>query len=89
MLICGEAIKIASMKNTIRLTACSMTFLTSCALWPGWHWEKPGASEADYALDVKTCKVSNPAPMDGSVTQQSVRGIHACLEGKGWRKVRE
>lgn len=77
------------MKNAIRLAAASMTLVAGCAFWPDWHWEKHGASETDYEFDVKTCKVLNPTPMDGTVTQLSVRRIHACLEGKGWRKVRE
>ena len=52
-----------------------------------WHWEKQGASDDDYALDEKNCKVQSYSGTDGMVTQASVRKMHNCLQAKGWRKV--
>jgi len=57
--------------------------LAACA---SWHWEKPGASAADYELDEKYCKLQAYSGIDGRVTQASVRRMHQCLEDKGWRK---
>lgn len=30
--------------------------LTGCALLSSWHWEKSGASEAEYSFDEAQCK---------------------------------
>lgn len=71
-----------------RLALCALALvLAGCALRPGWHWEKPGAPADDYALDEKYCKLQAYSGTDGMVTNASVRRMHACLEGKGWRKV--
>jgi hypothetical protein len=58
--------------------------LAGCA---SWHWEKRGASEADYDLDEINCKAQSYSGTDGMVTQASVRKMHNCLQAKGWRKV--
>ena len=58
--------------------------LTSCSLWPSWHWEKPGG---DYSADEKYCKLQAYSGADGAVTKANVRVMHSCLEGRGWRKV--
>lgn len=63
------------------------TLLSGCALRPAWHWEKEGASEAQYAQEVNQCKAATYSGTDGMVTQESVRRMHACLEARGWRKV--
>lgn len=57
--------------------------LAGCA---GWHWEKPGASAADYEADEKFCKLQAYSGTDGMVTNASVRRMHACLESRGWKK---
>ena len=58
--------------------------LVGCA---SWHWEKHGASDDDYTLDEKNCKVQSYSGADGMVTQASVRKMHTCLQARGWRKV--
>jgi len=60
--------------------------LAGCA---SWHWEKPGASADDYERDEKYCKLQVYSGIDGAVTQASVRRMHACLEGRGWRKAED
>lgn len=58
-----------------------------CALWSSWHWEKNGASPADYERDERICKQYVYPSADGMVTQAQVRRMHLCLESKGWVKV--
>ena len=64
-----------------------MAMCAGCAFGPRWHWERPGASPADYDADEKFCKVQSYSGTDGMVTQASVRRMHACLEARGWQKV--
>ena len=64
------------------LLACQ----AGCALLPTWHWEKLGATDDDYDLDVKFCKLKTYSGTEGMVTNESVRRMHACMESKGWRK---
>lgn len=61
--------------------------LGACSLFSTWHWERPGAGAADYSRDEIECKGRAYSGTDGMVTRESVRRMHACLEGKGWRKV--
>lgn len=70
------------MKSLLMLIA-ALT-LAGCALWPGWHWEKPGG---DYGNDERYCKLQAYSGADGMVTQANVRVMHRCLEERGWRKV--
>lgn len=58
--------------------------LAGCA---SWHWEKEGASAADYAADEKFCKLQVYSGTDGMVTQAHVRRMHDCLASRGWKKV--
>lgn len=60
--------------------------LAACALFPSWHWARPGASDADYATDEAQCKAKTYSGTDGMVTNASVRRMHACMEAKGWVK---
>ncbi|MCL2344542.1 MAG: hypothetical protein FWC58_01650 [Desulfobulbus sp.] len=62
----------------------ALLVLAGCA---SWHWEKRGASAADYDLDEKYCKLQTYSGTEGLVTNASVRRMHACLEAKGWSKV--
>ena len=66
--------------------AAALAGLSSCALFPSWHWEKPGAGASEYAIDEQQCKTQVYTTADGMVTQASVRRMHACLEARGWRK---
>jgi hypothetical protein len=61
--------------------------LAGCALRPAWHWERPGASDADYRNDEIACKQQSYEGADGAVTQSQVRRMQNCLERRGWRKV--
>lgn len=61
--------------------------LTGCALFPSWHWEKKGASEAEYSFDEAQCKAKVYSGTDGMVTNASVRRMHGCMEAKGWIKL--
>jgi hypothetical protein len=59
-------------------SACSL-------LAPSWYWEKAGG---DYDADVRDCKTVTFSDSSGAMpTTASVRRMHACMEGKGWRKV--
>lgn len=69
------------------LIAALAIAVSACSLFPNWHWERPGASAADYEADLKHCKLLVYPGVDGMVTKQSVRAMHACMEGRGWRKV--
>jgi hypothetical protein len=70
------------------LLATAFVALAGCALRPAWHWDKPGAVAGEYDADVKFCKAQTYAwATDGMVTGESVRRMHACMEGRGWRKV--
>jgi hypothetical protein len=60
--------------------------LTGCGLWPRWHWEKPGASSEELDWDQTQCKAKTYAGNMGEVTNETVRRMHACMEGKGWKK---
>lgn len=71
-------------KFTMKSSLIFVIFLTGCALWPAWHWEKPGG---DYSEDEKFCKLQAYSGADGAVTKANVRIMHGCLEGRGWRKV--
>lgn len=62
--------------------------LTGCALWPNWHWEKNGASESEYQADLTFCKSQTDQSLNGTVTNESVRRLHACMERRGWQKVK-
>jgi len=77
--------------SKVRMKAIALTALllvTGCSLLqPSWHWSKPGASEADYDADIRFCKSQTDQAIDGTVTNASVRRIHACMERRGWRKV--
>lgn len=70
------------------LSACFAVLLAGCSLMSSWHWEKAGAGEAEYSFDEAQCKAKLHAGTDGMVTQESVRRMHACMEAKGWSKVR-
>lgn len=59
----------------------------ACALRQSWHWEKPGTNDEIYEFDLKQCKAKTYAGSSGAVTNETVRRMFACMEGKGWRKV--
>lgn len=63
-------------------------WLGGCSLLSSWHWEKAGATDADYSFDEAQCKakVYSGSGTDGAVTNASVRRMHACMEAKGWHK---
>lgn len=63
--------------------------LSACALWSNWHWEKAGASAADYERDEIACKQRSYSGTDGMVNNVAVRRMHACLESRGWHKVQD
>ena len=52
-----------------------------------WHWEKAGAGEETYEFDLQQCKAKTYAGSSGLVTNETVRRMFTCMEGKGWRKV--
>ena len=76
-----------SKRSIAGLAACSLLTLAGCALKPAWHWEKPGATERDYTTDVNQCKTVTYPDTTGMVTNEGVRRMFACMEGKGWTKV--
>lgn len=61
-------------------------FTSACSLLaPSWHWEKVGG---DYDADLRDCKTVTYSDSSGAMpTTASVRRMHACMEGKGWKKV--
>ena len=58
-----------------------------CFMRQSWHWEKAGAGEEAYEFDLQQCKAKTYAGSSGLVTNETVRRMFACMEGKGWRKV--
>lgn len=71
---------------TRRLPLLLFPILAGCLFGPGWHWEKPGAAEEEYAADLKRCKLATYSGTDGMVNQQQVRRMQMCMEARGWRK---
>lgn len=71
-----------------RMILCvgALALATGCSIFPSWHWERPGASDADYKFDETECKGRAYSGTDGAVTQESVRRMQACMLAKGWRK---
>jgi hypothetical protein len=58
-----------------------------CAIWPAWHWERPGASDDELSWDQSQCKAKVYPGSAGAVTNETVRRMFACMEGRGWSKV--
>lgn len=73
------------MKKPISLLLAML--MTGCFLRPNWHWEKAGASEADYATELNRCKQQTYTGTDGMVTQAMVQRMHGCMQAAGWQKV--
>ncbi len=73
------------MKRTVSI-AC-LLLLSGCALMSKWHWEKAGASDAEYDADIRYCKTQTDQSIDGTVTDASVRRIHGCMQRRGWHRV--
>ena len=71
----------------LTLSCFGAVALAGCALFSSWHWEKRGASEAEYSFDEAQCKAKVYSGNDGMVTNASVRRMHGCMEAKGWVKV--
>jgi len=69
------------------LALCILVGLTGCSLQPKWHWEKPGASDQEYTLDLNQCKTATYPDTTGMVTNEAVRRMFACMEAKGWSRV--
>lgn len=69
------------------LSACVVLMLAGCALRPTWHWEKPGASDAEYSFDLNQCKAMTYSDASVVVTKESVRRMFTCMERKGWARV--
>lgn len=61
--------------------------LAGCAIWPSWHWSRPGAGDEELAWDQNQCKAKVYAGSSGNVTNETVRRMFACMEGKGWSRV--
>lgn len=60
--------------------------LSGCALWPSWHWEKAGANDEQRDFDQSQCKAKVYAGNAGTVTNETVRRMFACMEAKGWSR---
>lgn len=68
------------------LLAGGLVGVSGCALYPAWHWEKPGAGAEQLSWDQNQCKARVYAGSSGAVTNESVRRMLACMESKGWAK---
>ena len=72
------------------LAAVLLSTAAGCALRPTWHWEKAGADDADLTWDQNQCKAKvyagKAGGLSGDVTNETVRHMFACMEGKGWTK---
>lgn len=75
------------MRSVAPIAIILLAGLAGCAFFPNWHWEKRGAAAGEYDQDVTFCKQRTYSGVDGMVTDESVRRMHACMEAKGWRKV--
>lgn len=78
---------IHTMKRKLSLTLILLTGLSACAFFPSWHWEKPGSDKQALEYDQSQCKAKVYSGNGGDVTNESVRRMFACMQGKGWRKV--
>lgn len=67
------------------VAACAL-LAGACALLADWHWEKPGASDAERDFDIRQCKQMVYPGVDGHVTKESVRRMEVCMMSRGWRK---
>ena len=79
--------KIPAMKRKLTFPLILLTGLSACALFPSWHWEKPGSDKQELEFDQNQCKAKIYSGNGGEVTNESVRRMFACMQGKGWRKV--
>lgn len=73
-------------KFIIALAASFLLGITGCALRPGWHWEKTGADDQALSWDQNQCKAKIYSGSAGEVTNETVRRMFACMEGKGWSR---
>jgi hypothetical protein len=71
---------------TLPLLAIWLMSSAGCALYPSWHWTRPGADSDALAADENQCKTSVYTDASGIVTQASVRRMHNCMAGKGWSR---
>lgn len=77
----------AMKQGLIGLIVGACVVASGCAIWPTWHWAKSGASEEQLAWDQNQCKARVYAGSSGNVTNETVRHMFACMEGKGWSRV--
>lgn len=72
------------MKRLIPLAVALL--LVACASQPEYVWQKPGANDNDWEMDLGQCRAqafgtANVTLMQAAIVQTS------CLRGKGWRQV--
>lgn len=60
--------------------------LAGCASM-GTSWYKPGATQDDFYTDEGQCKAQAFSVANGNMYQIAIV-LHSCLQGKGWRQVR-
>ena len=70
--------------SSMKLLIIAFAGLAACS---SWHWEKRGALDGEYVRDETFCKQQVYSGTDGIVTNASVRGMHSCMQARGWRKV--
>lgn len=73
--------------SSICLLICLVVGISGCGIWPTWHWAKPGASKEELNWDQNQCKAKVYVGSSGDVTNETVRRMFACMEGKGWSRV--
>ena len=52
----------------------------------GWHYEKDGASKADYNMDTGQCRAQAFAVSNPTLLQIGII-MDGCMQGKGWVRV--
>jgi hypothetical protein len=74
------------MQRFIQMLIVSL-LISGCVLWLTWHWERVGSIDADYEADLKFCKSQTDQSINGTVTNETVRRMHGCMNSRGWKRV--
>lgn len=89
----SNSIYFMDVQNHMKLSLVLVALvLTGCAIEPvtsksDFHFEKPGANDQDFKVDIGQCKAQALAGTNGVLHGGTVMIAEACLQGKGWNKV--
>jgi len=72
------------MKKYLLLIAIAA--LSGCAT-NNWHWDKSGADEQVYNMDMGQCRAQALSGTGGYVNAGTIMILNSCMQGKGWYQV--